>query len=87
MADCAANTGSVAPHHLCEVTPGLLEVGVVVGIQPLLIVPTVSSGAGELDPFVVVAWCRSLGGEVAARAHLYGLADGREEERNVRLTC
>ena len=61
--------------------------GVVVGIQPLLVVPAVSSGTGELDPFVVVLWCGALGGEVAARAHLYDLADGREEERWVEEEC
>lgn len=54
--------------------------GVVVGIQSLLVVPAVSSGAGELDPFVVVLWCGALGGEVAARAHLHGLAEERGEK-------
>ena len=54
--------------------------GVVVGIQPLLVVPAVSSSAGELDPFVVVLWCGALGGEVATRPHLHGLADERGEE-------
>lgn len=54
MAKSTANLGGVAPDHLSEVAPGGVEVGVVVGILGLLLVPAVGSSAGELDPGVVV---------------------------------
>lgn len=59
VTDSAANAGGVAPHHLGEVAPGVFEVGVVVGVLGLLLVPAVGGGAGELDPVVVAAGSRA----------------------------
>ena len=66
----AADGCRVAPHHLRKVAPGWFEVGVVVGVFDLFLVPAVSGGAGKLDPSVVALWSRPHRREVAARAVL-----------------
>jgi hypothetical protein len=70
VSDRAADAGRIAPHHLREVTPGVLEVGVVVGVLGLFLVPSVGGGAGELNPSIVIERSGSHGGEIAARAFL-----------------
>ena len=53
MSDGTANRRRIAPDDLGEVTPLVVKVRVVVGVDALLLVPAVGGGAGELDPGVV----------------------------------
>lgn len=71
IANSAANTGSVAPHHLREVAPCVVVVRVVVWVLGLLLVPAVGGGASELYPVFVLARSRLLRGEIAAGTHLW----------------
>jgi hypothetical protein len=70
VTDRTSDAGRVAPYHLGEVAPSILEVGVVVGVLGLLLVPAVGGGAGELDPGIVVAGSGADRREIAARAFL-----------------
>jgi hypothetical protein len=74
VAERTSDAGAVAPHHLGEVAPRGIVVWVVVRVLGLLLVPTVSSGPGELYPFVVTLGRRVDGREVAAGAFLVSLA-------------
>lgn len=51
----AADLRAVPPHHLREVAPRIVVVGLRVGVQSLFFVPAVNRVAGELDPRVVVS--------------------------------
>jgi hypothetical protein len=70
VSNSTADTAGVAPHHLGKVSPGSLEVRVVVGVLGLLLVPTVGGGARELDPGTIVAGCGTDRGKIAARSFL-----------------
>jgi hypothetical protein len=70
VSDSAADTGRVAPHHLREVAPGIFEMGIVVGILGLFLVPAVGGGTGELDPSIVVEGSGRDRRQIAARTFL-----------------
>jgi hypothetical protein len=53
MSHRTTNSRRVAPHHLGKVAPGIVKVGVVVGVLALFLVPAVGGGARKLDPGVV----------------------------------
>jgi hypothetical protein len=66
VSESAADGGRVAPHHLREVTPGVFEVRVVIGILGLLLVPAMGSGTCELYPLLLTLGSRANRREVAA---------------------
>lgn len=70
VSNSTADGARVAPHHLREVAPGGIVVGVVVGVLGLFLVPAVRGGAGKLDPGVVVGRGGCDRRQVAARAFL-----------------
>ena len=74
VADSTADARGVAPHHLREVTPGVIVVRVVIRVLHLLFVPAMNGGTGELDPLIVFGGSWLLRGEVATGAHLRVLA-------------
>jgi hypothetical protein len=70
MTDSATEASRVTPHHLREVTPGIVEMGVVIWILGLFLVPAVGGGAGELNPRIIVERGRRDGREIASRTFL-----------------
>jgi hypothetical protein len=70
MTDSATEASRVTPHHLREVTPGIVEMRVVVWVLGLFLVPAVGGGAGELNPRIIVERGGRDGREVASRTFL-----------------
>lgn len=79
MSNRTTNSRRVAPHHLGEVAPGIVKVGVVVRVLALLLVPAVRGGARELDPGVVGTGGGTNGREVGTWTLLHEVLVGRRD--------